>query len=476
MGIKRNVVYSSILTTSNYLFPFITYPYVSRVLGVGNIGICNFIDSIVNYYILFSMMGMSSVAVREIAKNRQNEIELSKAFSSLFTLNSISTFIALILLVISIYVVPSLYAHKGMMYIGVFKLVFNYLLIDWLYKGIEDFKYITQRTLIIKILYVILVFIFIRKEEDYEIYYALSVVSIVLNAVINIFHSKHYVRFQIKGIRLTPYLKPFLIIGIYAFLTSMYTSFNVAFLGFSTNEKEVGYYTTAVKLYTILLSLFTAFTGVMMPRMSALIAENKIKEFKEMMEKSITVLLTFAMPLVVFSVIFAPQIISIIAGNGYEKAVIPMRIVMPLMLVIGYEQIIIIQGLMPLGKDKAVLINSILGASIGILMNVLLVPSLKSIGSSLVWVIAEITVLCSAQYFISKYIKLTFPYRKILFNLSLAIPVSILCLIISTIDMSNTAIVILGIILIISYYALINMKVIKNEMVISLWNNLQRKK
>lgn len=480
MGLKKNIVYSSILTVSNYLFPFLTYPYISRVLGVTNIGICNFIDSIINYYILFSMMGMGTIAIRAIANNKNDDGKLSKTFSSLFLLNSISTIIVLCVLIASIYIVPTLYQYKEMMYIGAFKLIFNYLLIEWFYKGIENFKYITQRSIIVKCVYVVLVYLLIKERNDYIIYYALSTLIIVINAFLNLFYSRHFTRFTLKGISIIPYLKPFVILGIYSLLTSMYTSFNVAFLGFVAGEKEVGYYTTAVKLYTILLSLFTAFTGVMMPRMSALIANGERNEFMRLAKKSIETLLLFVMPVIVFSMAFAPQIIHIIAGPEYGNAVLPMRIVMPLMLIIGYEQIIIIQILMPLKKDKAVLINSILGALVGILMNILLVPDLKSIGSAIVWVTAEITVLCSGQYFVSRYIDFKFPYKEILKNLFYALPIGILCYIISQFNIQIVITLIIGFISLCVYYFLINSYILRNEILRSLFSywkfNLKKQK
>ena len=475
MGLKKNIIYSSILTVSNYLFPFLTYPYVSRVLGVANIGICNFIDSIINYYILFSMMGMGTIAIRAIANEKSDNEKLSKTFSSLFLLNSISTGIILCVLIASIYIVPTLYQYKEMMYIGAFKLIFNYLLIEWFYKGIENFKYITQRSIIVKCIYVVLVYLLVKERNDYIIYYALSALIIVINASLNLFYSRHFTKFTLKGISIIPYLKPFVILGIYSLLTSMYTSFNVAFLGFVAGEKEVGYYTTAVKLYTILLSLFTAFTGVMMPRMSALIANEERDEFMRLAKKSMDTLLLFVMPVIVFSITFAPQIIYIIAGPEYGNAVLPMRIVMPLMLIIGYEQIIIIQILMPLKKDKAVLINSILGALVGILMNILLVPDFKSIGSAIVWITAEITVLCSGQYFVSKHIGFKFPYKDILKNLVYALPIGILCYIISQLNIPILIILIIGLLLLSSYYFFIDFYILKNEMLFSLLSYMKNK-
>lgn len=452
MNIKKNILYSSVLTVSNFLFPLLVYPYISRVLGATNIGICNFVDSIINYFILFSMMGINTIGIREIAKAKGNDFQLSKTFSCLLMLNIISTLIVLIALLLAVWLIPDLQRHQEMMYIGALKLIFNCLLIEWFYKGLENFKFITQRTILVRLIYVVLVFICVRDKDDYDIYYLLTVLTIIFNAFVNIFYSRKFIHIILKGVSMSPYLRSFFILGIYALLTSMYTSFNVAYLGFVAGETEVGYYTTAVKLYTVLISLFTAFTGVMMPRMSSLIAEGKYDDFKRLTDKSIDVLLTFVMPVIVFSMIYAPQIIAIISGPGYEAAIVPMRIIVPLLLIIGYEQIIIIQILTPLKKDKAILINSALGGLVGILMNLLLVSDYHSIGSAIVWVTAEITVLSSGQYFVTKYIHNRFPYCKVGIQLLLTLPIIGICLILKQTVFNSVLNITIGGVVIFVYY------------------------
>ena len=416
-SIKKNFIYSSVLTTANYIFPFLTYPYVSRVLGVANIGICNFVDSIINYFILFSMMGIGVVGVREIAKCRRDRVRLNEVFSGLFVLNTLSTTIVLLTLCISIFMVPKLWEYRVLMVFGVLKLVFNYLNIEWLYKGLEDFRYITVRNILVRIIYVASVYIFIHGKDDYLLYYGLICGTTIINGVINILYARRFITFTLTILSIKLYIRPFLILGLYSFLTSMYTSFNVAYLGFMSGAIQVGYYTTATKLYTILLALFTAFTGVLMPRMSSLVSEGRMDEFMVLQKKAVSVLLSFSFPVIALSTILAPQIICIISGAGYEGAIVPMRIVMPLMFIIGYEQILIIQVLMPLKEDKAILCNSIIGAVVGLLMNVLLVSSMQSVGSALVWVISEIAVLLSAQFFLTRRYGIFFPFRKVLVNL-----------------------------------------------------------
>ena len=404
-SLRKNIFYSSILTAANYIFPLITYPYVSRVLGVANIGVCNFVDSIINYYILFSMLGIANVGIREISRIKSDKEALDKTFSRFFTINTITTTIALTALVISIYTIPKLHENQELMWIGALKLVSSYLLVDWLYRGLEEFKYITNRTLVVKCMYVAAVFLFIKSPDDTWRYYLLLTLMITGNALINIMHGRKYVSFRLCFSQLHPIFKMVFILGVYNLLTSMYTTFNVVFLGFSCGDTEVGYYVTGHKIYKIILALFTAVTGVMMPRLSALLAENRHGEFRRLLKKSFLILAASFIPISLFIEIFAPQIIRIIAGAGYEGAILPLRIIAPLLLIIGTEQIIIIQGLMPLKKDKAVLINSIAGASVGLILNLLIVPSMGAVGSSIAWFAAECTVLTSGTIFFIKAMK-----------------------------------------------------------------------
>ena len=430
MGVKKNILYSSILTTANYIFPLLVYPYVSRVLGVTNIGICNFIDSIIHYFILFSMMGVTIMGTREIAASKANSLSLDSKFSSIIALNGITTLLALVALIIATIFVPQLWENKQMMIYGGVKLISNFMLIEWFYKGLEDFKYITMRTIGVKCLFVLSVFIFVKDSDDYSIYYLLTCLMVSGNAIINFIHSGKFAKFKFKLISFGSVVKPFFTLGSYMLITSMCTTFNVAYLGFATNETQVGYYTTATKLYSILLALFTGVTSVLMPRMSALLANGQTEDFKNLMKKSTDILFTFSIPVIFFTIIFAPQIILLISGPGYERAIIPMRIVMPMMLIIGLEQIIVIQGLMPLRRDKVVMKNSVVGATLSLLLNIFLVTKLQSVGSSIVWVCTETLILILSQIALHKCIGIKFPLKRLLKNIVVYIPMVIVLFII----------------------------------------------
>lgn len=425
-SIKGNFAYSSILTVANYLFPLIIYPYVSRVLGVTNIGICNFVDSIVNYFILFSTLGISYVGIREVSASKGSQESLNSVFSTMVLINAAMTLFAVIIYIIVLTTVPALQNYHRLLYYGIFKLVFNFLLFEWFYKGLEDFKYITIRSICVRTLYVILVFILVRDEDDSGIYYLLGSITVIINAIINSVYSKKFTHFTLRNIQLKRYIKPLIIIGIYIVLTSMYTSFNVTYLGFVSGDREVGYYSTSVKIYSIILAFFTAFTGVMLPRISHLISEGKMDAVKLYFSKSIDVLLLFSLPSIVFCIVCAPQIVMLISGAGYEGAILPMRIVMPLILVIGYEQVLVYQLLMPAKQDNFIFRNSLFGAVVGVLLNIILVKSLGSVGSAVVWVASELIVLALSQISVSKSMNIEFPLGRIIINIAAYIPLLVI--------------------------------------------------
>lgn len=428
MGLKKNILYSTVLTTSNYIFPLLVYPYVARVLGVTNIGLCNFIDNIINYFILFSMMGINIMGNRQIATDRANNISLNQSFSNLFTLNAITTSIAVCGLVAATLTVPVLRENHELMWFGCIKLISNFMLIEWFYKGMENFKYITVRSIIVKSLYIVAVYLCVRDSGDYPIYYLFTVLMVSVNAVINTAYSKNFVSLSLKGISFKDILRPFFLLGAYMLVTSLCTTFNVVFLGFVTDDTQVGYYTTATKLYSIFLAFFTGVTSVMLPRMSNLVASGNHDEFKKLLSNTTSLLFALSIPVIILTVIFAPQIILLISGPGYEGAITPMRIVMPLMLIIGYEQIIIIQGLMPLKADKRIMFNSGIGAGVSIALNLLLVFSMKSIGSSIAWLSSEFTILVLSQIAIQKNIGVSLPLKNLLKNIGGYIPLILLLL------------------------------------------------
>ena len=286
MGLKKNVIYSGFLTTSLYIFQFITYPYVARVLGVTNIGICNYVQSIVNYFNLFAMLGISILGVREIAKSKDDPKTLNETFSKLFILNACFTFSVLLIYLILINCISQLSEYKQLLYIGASQILFNLFAVEWLFRGLEDFKYITIRTMVVRSLYVVCVFLFVHNSSDYYLYFLIYSGMVVANAVINWNYGRKFVKLSLQSISgIKKYIKPFIYLGSQLVLISVYTTFNTVYLGATCGDVQVGYYTTATKIENIILALYSSFTMVMMPRISAMMESNNLDAVKRKMSE-----------------------------------------------------------------------------------------------------------------------------------------------------------------------------------------------
>lgn len=422
MGVKRNLGYNLILTLCNYLFPLITFPYVSRVLHAENIGLCGIADSIINFFILFAMLGIGSYGVREIARSGSDKERRSEVFSNLLFINVFLTVIAVILLVLLTCTVESLYAYRDFLGIGLLKIVFNAFLIEWFFQGIEQFKYITVRTVAVNACYVLAVLLFVKNSDDTIVYYMLTTLVVVVNAIFNWLFSRKHSRFSFKKIAPSKYLKPVLSFGYYRILTSMYTTFNVLFLGFVSTELQAGYFVASTKLYTIIMAAFGAFTTVMIPRVSAMLASKEYAKLQNVANDTFSILVLVSVPIIMFSIFYAPEIISIVAGAGYEGAVLPFRIVIFLLLVIGMEQIVIQQFLMASSSNSSIMIVSTVGAVTGVAINALLTPAHGAVGSAIAWSVSEVCVLICGYRLMKKHVSVSIDIMRILKCMATCVP------------------------------------------------------
>lgn len=472
MSVKKNFFYNSILLVSQYIIPMIIFPYISRVFGVEKLGLINWVESMVNYFILFSMLGLTVTGVRETARCRNNQSELNAVFSELLLIHIIFTGILLILYFFLILTCSKFSDNQVLFYVGISKIVFNVFLIEWYFRGTENFKFITIRSVFVKFLYVIAIFLFVKNKENYVIYFILTCSVTIINAIINLWYAKKTVSFTLKNINLKRHYSAFFTVGLYVILTSMYTTFNIVFLGLVSTAKAVGYYTTALKLYTIILGLFSALNSVLIPRLSSLIATNDLEVFDRMIEKSLVFVVTLCFPIIVCGIVLAPQIIYLISGSGFEDAIICFRIILPLIAIVGFAQVFANQILMTIKKDKELAYNSIIGAIVGIILNITLVPSFSQIGTTLTVFLSETCITISLYLLCKKYINLRLPLSSIFKNLMASLLYMVICGGVSFSFEKPIVILAISSFLAIIYFVISQKYFIKNGIVIEQMNKM----
>lgn len=386
------------------VFPLITFPYASRILLPEGLGKVNFALSIISYFAIISSLGIENYGIREAAKLRDDKIKLSQFSKEIFFINLVSTIIAYILLFVAIVLVPKFREYKVLLYVTSATILFTTLGMNWLYSAVEDYFYITVRSIVFQIVSFVLLFVFVKTKDDYVKYAAISVISNVGSNILNFIHSRKYITFKTGlPLKIKKHLKPIFVLFAMAVAVKVYTVLDTTMLGFIRGDYEVGIYTAATKINKIILSLVTASMTVMLPRLSYYVKDADKTKFNGLVNKGFDFLLLISIPCVIGLSILSEPIINLFCGNNYSDAILPMRIMNPIVVIIGLSGFIGIQIFMPLNKEKWTLYSVVLGAIVNFTLNSILIPKYGVVGASVATVVAETSVTV-VQLILARYI------------------------------------------------------------------------
>jgi len=416
-SIKLNFIMNALLTMSSILFPLITYPYVSRVLLPEGMGKVSFAISFVTYFSMFAQLGIPTYGIRACAKVRDDKEKLSKTVHELFIINMVISVFVYLVFFATIYLVPKLRAEKGLYFITSLIIIFNTIGVEWLYKGLEEYTYITLRSLIFKIITVIAMFLLVHEQKDYVAYGFISIIAASGSGVINFINARKYINIK-KNVKyhFREHFKPIAIFFAMSCATTIYTNLDTIMLGFISTDADVGYYNAAVKVKTILVSVVTSLGAVLLPRCSYYYQQGNLDEFKRISKKALHFVMLISIPLMIYFMVFAEKVIFFLSGKSYLNAILPMQIIMPTLLFIGMTNILGIQMLVPMGKEKVVLISEVAGAVTNFVLNVILIPRYAAVGAAIGTLVAEFIVLIIQYYVIRKEftdITKSFSYLKV---------------------------------------------------------------
>ena len=418
-----------LLTVSVFIFPLITFPYVSRILRVEGLGKVQFATALISYFTLFSQLGIPVYGIRVCAKVRDDRRELSKTVHELFIVQfftTIAVYIAFFVLLLS---VPRFQADRTLYVIVSLNIFGTFIGMEWLYKALEQYTYITIRSIIFKIIALGAMFVLIKNEADYVIYGGITIFAASASNIFNFIHVRKHIDVKpIGNYSIFKHIRPMLVFFAMSCATTVYTHLATVMLGFMSTDANVGYYGAATKIKTIMVAIVTSLGTVLLPRASYYVKNNKMVQFRYITARALQFVILLATPMAVYFMIFAPQGIRFLSGGGYDGAIVPMIIVMPTLLLIGMTNIMGIQILVPTGREKIVLYSVISGAAGNIITNAVLIPRIESIGAAIGTLVAEIIVFSVQFYVLKKEVKDTFrkiPYIKVGMALILAVCASV---------------------------------------------------
>ena len=399
-SVKANLALNIINTASRVLFPLITFPYASRILGPEGIGEVNFFNSIINYLLLFTSLGIPVYAIRETARIRNNPQQITITTTEILLLNALLVFVGYIAVAALSYWIPAIRADVPLFLILSLTLFFTAIGCNWFYQGIEDFFYITIRGIIVNIICLILLFTLVKTKEDliyYGLFYVMSSVGSNFFNFIRLRRYLHIKEIHIKQLHPLRHLKPALKLFVLNIIVSIYINLNTVMLGFYDGKQAVGFYTAATKILSVTLAFTGAMWPVILPRISNLIAENKKEEFKKLGQRAYNFSFGLALPISIGLFIISPIAIQILCGEEFVPAIKTAQIVAPIIFFSSISAFMGTQMLYPMGHIKIIILSAAVGASVDLLLNILLIPQFSYNGAALSYLCAEFFV-CLTMY------------------------------------------------------------------------------
>ncbi len=410
----------------------ITAPYISRVLEPDGVGLFNFANTYAMYFALFAALGIPVYGIREIAKIRNDRAAQQLFVSEIISISIIVTVIFTILMLGSLIIIPNLRDNYKVFVTAGIVLYLTPFKTDWFFSGKEEFGYIAFRSITIKTLSVMLLFILVRSKHDLIIYVFLSAASQSLNDLwnyIKIYRAGIHPYFILSGRR---HIKPLLILMSSAVAISIYSGIDTLMLGFITDYREVGYYESATHVTKAFLPIVTSLATVVLPRIAQYVEQERWEEISSLINKSISIVLFVATPIVFGLIIIAPSFVPLFFSDQFEGTILPLQILSLTLLSIGLSNIAGVQVLLGLGKDRLYLYSILIGGVVSLGINSLLIPLYGSVGAALTSTIAETTVMLMMSYYvyISTNIRVSIS-RELFIDLIISVPFIIIGIVLS---------------------------------------------
>ncbi len=403
----HNTIYNILKTFSTILFPLITFPYITRVLQPDNVGKIDFGNSIVSYFSLLATLGIKTYAIRECAKEKYNKEELGNIAGKILSINLLTTAIAYTLLVLLLVFYNKLYDYRTIIIIQSTVILFTTLGADWINVAMEDFKYITLRTIIFQIISLIAVIFFVKGPSDYIKYAIITVFSSSGANIANIFYRKKYCRINLTlKMDLKTHFLP--IISLFAMLVAqqIFTMCDVTIIGLTLGDYNVGLYSVAMKVYTLANQVIASITWVVIPQLSIAYINDNIKDIERILTYVFKFTVTAGLPCVVIIFMLSPEITALIAGDAYIGAAVTLKILAGTLIVTFINNFLLNINVLAAKKDKIGTISCASAAIINIITNIIFIPRFGIEAAAVTTMLSQVIIALICFPYLDKRIHL----------------------------------------------------------------------
>lgn len=403
----KNSIYNVIYRLVSLLFPLVSSAYVSRILLADGVGKVSLAQNFVSYFIVIAGLGLANYGVREIGISQKKKLKYSKIFIELIIISFISTLICSLIYYYIVFSNEIFYENRVLYFAVGVQLILNSINIDWFFQGMEEYGYITARSLIVKVVVMISMFFLVRSREDVVSYALLTSLAIAGNNIFNIIHVRKYIvinRSIIKKLNIVRHIKPLIILLSTSITVELYTKLDITMLGIMSSEENVGYYAYAVKIISIVVNIAATASVILLPRLSYYYKNNNIIQFNKTVNNAYRILFVLTLPMTIGLILVSSPVVNILFGESFYPASITVKILSILVFIKAIGNLFGTQVLLTVGQEKKLFITTLIGAITNIIFNLSMIPIWGENGAALASVISEFLVLLVQVYYAKRYV------------------------------------------------------------------------
>ena len=410
MKVIKNYLYNLSYQILTIILPIITVPYVTRIFTSEDLGNYGFYNSIVSYFSLFAMLGIGLYGTKQIAAAN----DVSSTFWNIYVIQLISSALAIFVYLIVVFSIPQMGGVIPLMVsVVLFERMFD---ISWLFSGKEDFKKITLRNTVVRLVGVICIFTFIKSSDDLYLYIFLIVIINFLGQLVMWVPAKKFIKrpsFNTKIMKKN--LHPIVLLFLPQVAISLYVVLDRTLLGLLGSYSDVGIYEQGQKLTSILITVVTSLGVVMLPRVANLLSEQKDREAQNMVKFSFILYNLIIFPMIFGLIAVNEVFVKLFLGQNFQDVKYVLYIIVFNLMFIGWTNILGYQVLVVRNKNKEFMLSTTIPAFVSVVVNIAVIPFFGYIGASITSVVVEILVFAIQWYYSCNIIN-----KKLLFNKDLA--------------------------------------------------------
>lgn len=392
-SIKHNLFMNILLMIVQYVYPLLSFPYISRILDASGIGKVNFALSFISYFSMFALLGIPTYGIRCVAKFRDNKSKLSQITQELTIIILVCTSFCYLVLLVCIFKIDRLEPDRLLFLVMSVNVILSALNMQWFYQGLEMYDYITKRSIMVKTFSLLLIFIMVKNKRDYLWYGIASVLTEAGNSIFNFINIRKYIYLKpCKSYDFKRHYKPILLFFTSSVATNIYNKLDSVMLGFLANDIGVGIYTIGIKISKMLLASVSTVNTVLLPRISNLFSIGSKNEAYSLIKKVFSYVYCLAIPLIIGTCYMSKEIIWILSGEGYDTARYVLISSIPILFIVGVGGILCYLILIPLNNEKKVSQAHVIGMVVNLVLNFIMIPYLGESGAALATTLTELVI------------------------------------------------------------------------------------